>query len=363
MASNFYKISPDSLFKYSILLVIVFLGCTKPVHSPPDIEVNESVIKPSITFSSDSLYATVTTNFSLTDFDLLSSRAHQPIKIEYLTRLAYPGLHDSTIINYSNILKNTIPFNQRSRNLQNIKSQEGAIIAYYSLDTTWVFPNIRNKINTFNSKFPIMPLFDRDGEIPDFNKLIPTPKLLLPIEKLNVPTRASRLPNAPRDYRSGIHRGIDFFSNWGTEVKSVADGIVIRSDLFYKEIPAGFRVDILKQAARLKRTPSDIFNELLLGQAIIIDHGFNLFPGYRSITIYAHLSYIEKKISPGSKVEAGQILGRSGNTGTRPSTLGTKEESHLHWELILQDAKGEYYFGQDMDYESLLPALNQIFKN
>ena len=208
-----------------------------------------------------------------------------------------------------------------------------------------------------------MPLFDRDGEIPDFNKLIPTLKLLLPIEKLNVPTRASRLPNAPRDYRSGIHRGIDFFSNWGTEVKSVADGIVIRSDLFYKEIPADFRVDMLKQAAKLKRTPSDIFNELLLGQAIIIDHGFELFPGYRSITIYAHLSYIEKNIYPGSKVEAGQILGRSGNTGTRPSTLGTKEESHLHWELILQDAKGEYYFGQDMDYESLLSSLSQIFNN
>lgn len=72
---------------------------------------------------------------------------------------------------------------------------------------------------------------------------------------------------------------------------------------------------------------------------------------------------LKKKISPGSKVEAGQILGRSGNTGTRPSTLGTKEESHLHWELILQDAKGEYYFGQDMDYESLLSALNQIFNN
>ena len=76
--------------------------------------------------------------------------------------------------------------------------------------------------------------------------------MLLPIEKLNVPTRASRLPNAPRDYRSGIHRGIDFFSNWGTEVRSVADGIVIRSDLFYKEIPADFRVDMLKQAAKLK---------------------------------------------------------------------------------------------------------------
>ena len=35
-------------------------------------------------------------------------------------------------------------------------------------------------------------------------------------------------------------------------------------------------------------------------------------------------------------VEQGQLIGKTGNTGTRPSTLGTKKESHLHWELILQ---------------------------
>ena len=180
---------------------------------------------------------------------------------------------------------------------------------------------------------------------------------------MNIPTRASRLPNAPRDYRSGIHRGIDFFSNWGTEVRSVAEGIVIRSDLNYKEIPADFRVNMLERASIMDRTPSDIFNELLLGQAVIIDHGFELFPGYRSITIYAHLSFIENNIIPGYKINAGEILGRSGNTGTRPSTLGTKAESHLHWELILQDSQGEYYFGQDLDYELLVSALNQIFDN
>ena len=66
---------------------------------------------------------------------------------------------------------------------------------------------------------------------------------------------------------------------------------------------------------------------------------------------------------PGYKISAGELLGRSGNTGTRPSTLGTKDESHLHWELILQDARGEYYFGQGLDYELLISALNKIFDN
>jgi len=349
--------------KYLILLIPIFFGCSKPAHSSPNIEPNEIIISPSINFSTDSLNATIITNINLTNFDSLSNLAYYPISLEYLTQLAYPSLHDSTRSNFSDILQKTIPFNQRHRSLNKLYNQNGSIIADYVLDTTFVLKNIRNKVDTFNSKKPIMPLFDRDGAIPDFNNIFPTNKLLLPVEKLSIPTRASRLPNAPRDYRSGIHRGIDFFSNWGTEVRSVADGIVIRSDVSYKEIPADFRVQMLERASTLNRTPSDIFNELLLGQAVIIDHGFELFPGYRSITIYAHLSYIENKILPGYKISAGELLGRSGNTGTRPSTLGTKDESHLHWELILQDDRGEYYFGQGLDYELLISALNQIFDN
>ena len=349
--------------KYLILLLFLFVGCSKPAHSSPNIEPNEIIISPSVSITADSLNATIITNINLASFDSLSKRASHPISFQYLTKLAYPSLHDSTISSFVNILENSISFNQRRRSLNKLYNQNGAIIADYILDTTLVLKNIRNKIDAYEQKIPIMPLFDRGGKVPDFNEIIPTKKLLLPVNRLNIPTRASRLPNAPRDYRSGIHRGIDFFSNWGTEVRSVAEGIVIRSDMNYKEIPADFRVNMLERASIMDRTPSDIFNELLLGQAVIIDHGFELFPGYRSITIYAHLSFIENNIIPGYKINAGEILGRSGNTGTRPSTLGTKAESHLHWELILQDSQGEYYFGQDLDYELLVSALNQIFDN
>ena len=224
-----------------------------------------------------------------------------------------------------------------------------------------IAPMIRQTIDNYNLNKTINPLFDRGGIIPDFNQLSPLTKLVLPCEKLNVPTRASRLPNAPRSYRSGIHRGIDFFSNWGTAVRSVADGVVIRSDLNYKEIDADFRIRILNKASTLERTPSDIFNELLLGQAVIIDHGFELFTGFRAITIYAHLSHINEDIKPGYKISKGEVFSKSGNTGTRPSTLGTREESHLHWELILQDKHGEYYFGQGLKYDELYSSLKNRF--
>ena len=121
-------------------------------------------------------------------------------------------------------------------------------------------------------------------------------KLVLPCEGVKVPKRTMRLPNAPRDYRNGIHRGIDFFANWGTPVRAVADGIVIRSDLHYKEVPADFREEMLEASSKVGNTPSDIFNSILLGKAIFLDHGFNLIPGFRVITIYAHLSHIKENI-------------------------------------------------------------------
>ena len=142
-------------------------------------------------------------------------------------------------------------------------------------------------------------------------------KLLLPCEGVPVPKRTMRLPNAPRDYRSGTHRGIDFFANWGTPVRTVADGVVIRSDLYYEEIPADFREDMLDASSKVGHTPSDIFNSLLLGKAVFVDHGFNLVPGFRTISIYAHLSSIESKIIPGAIIKEGDKLGNSGNTGMR----------------------------------------------
>ncbi len=191
----------------------------------------------------------------------------------------------------------------------------------------------------------------------DFDSL----ELLLPCRGVPVPTRASRLPNAPRTYRSGTHRGIDFFANWGTSIYAPADGIVIRSDHHYKEVPPKFRVDLLEESAQLGKTPSDVFHNILLGKAIFLDHGFDLIPGYRVISIYAHLSSIDKEILPGARVDRGQFLGRSGNTGTKDSTLGSRAAAHLHWELILQDAHGEYYMGEKLPYSDLYPMLKRVF--
>ena len=346
---------------FSLTAFFLIVGCSNIQNDVPTPTLIVPEITPEIIFSHDSIEVTINTDNDLTNFKKLSSIANRPISIEHLINLAYPNLHDSTIKSFEPLVNKSIALQQRTRVINNITNNDGIIITSYSIDTTWVFKNIRDIINNYNSSASINLLFDRGGEIPDFTKLIPSPKLLLPVEKLKVPTRASRLPNAPRDYRSGIHRGIDFFSNWGSPIRAVADGIIIRSDLNYKEVPADFRVKMLNNASQLKRTPSDIFNELLLGQAVIIDHGFNLFIGFRVITIYAHLSSIDSKIVPGYKIKRGDIFGRSGNTGTRPSTLGTLDESHLHWELILQDNKGEYYFGQNIDYDALQFALNQIF--
>jgi murein DD-endopeptidase MepM/ murein hydrolase activator NlpD len=186
-------------------------------------------------------------------------------------------------------------------------------------------------------------------------------KLLLPCKNVNLPTKSSRLPNASRSYRNGTHRGIDFFANWGTDIRAVASGLVVRADHNYKEYPADFRVKMLRSSGTVGHTPSDIFNSVLLGRAVFLDHGFDLIPGFRTISIYAHMSSIDKKIMGGAKVEAGQFIGKTGNSGTKPSTLGTRRDAHLHWEMILQKDSEEIYLGKDLPHEELYNMLKNIF--
>ena len=186
-------------------------------------------------------------------------------------------------------------------------------------------------------------------------------ELLIPCENVSVPKQQLLLPNAPRAYRHGTHRGIDFYVNWGTPVRAVADGIITRAEHDYKEMSADFRLDVLGDAKILGRTPSDVFEHLLLGQAVYIDHGFDLVPGYRVVTIYAHMSHINSSITIGSIVRRGEVIGQSGNTGTKDSTLKKKTGAHLHWEMILQNKAGEYYLGQGEKYEVLYTFMENLF--
>lgn len=190
----------------------------------------------------------------------------------------------------------------------------------------------------------------------------PLPKLIFPCERTQVPQNAKLLPNAPREYRKGIHRGIDFFANWGAPVMAVADGTVLRADNSFEEISPEFRKSLLKSASNIKRTPSDVFEHILLGKTVILDHGLDLIPGFRVITIYAHLSHINENIKPEVNVSAGEYFAKTGNTGTEASTYGKKDGAHLHWEMILQNEDGEFYVGQGLPYEKLYTLLQALFK-
>lgn len=88
------------------------------------------------------------------------------------------------------------------------------------------------------------------------------------------------------------HNGTDFRAEMGSPVYATADGTVIYAGTMGN-----------------------------LGRIVKIDHGF----GYQ--TLYAHLSTFEKDIKVGSKVERGEKIALSGNTGLT-------EGPHLHYEIF-----------------------------
>ena len=361
VSRKFKKLLKLNLFAH-ITATLLLNSCTQVSNKRQVNDINPP-LNTKVIFSKDSVKAKIVTDANFLNFQKALVKVKTPLLPEYFLKGLYPNIHDSTLTQHSKVLSENLPSSLFVRTLTDYLKEGDLLQFTFQIDTAYLFPLIKNKINIYAKTEYAHPMFNTDPIIPKFDELIPNTKLLLPIDGLRFPSRASRLPNAARSYRSGIHRGIDFFSNWGTPVRAVAEGIIIRSDLSYKEVPPDFRKEMLKRAAILGRTPSDIFNELLLGQAVIIDHGFKLFSGYRAITIYAHLSSINSNIKPGYIIKAGEIFAMSGNSGTEPSTLGTRNESHLHWELILQDAGGEYYFGRDLDYETLIIALDRIFEN
>ena len=190
---------------------------------------------------------------------------------------------------------------------------------------------------------------------------LPDNILLMPCPGIVTPKWSNLLPNAPRAYRSGTHRGIDFPSPYGSEIQSVASGVVIRADRDYMEVTNQFRESLLEKAAIIGRTPSDVFEHILFGRAVFIDHGLDLVEGKRLVSIYAHMSEIADGIVVGAKVAQGETLGKVGNSGTSDGAKGNRESAHLHFELIIQDKTGERYMGQGLPDRELKKLLNRLF--
>lgn len=178
----------------------------------------------------------------------------------------------------------------------------------------------------------------------------------LPIAAACLPSSPNLLPNAPRDYRAGIHEGIDFYDGYacapiskGTPVLAAKAGQVIRADLAFVEMTPEERDRLLTLSQEQGYTDPATLDRFR-GRQVWLDHG-------GVITRYAHLSAIAEGIQEGVTVTVGQVIGYVGNSGTPEGVTDPDAEVHLHFEIWV----GDTYLGQGLAYDDLIAVLQKAF--
>jgi murein DD-endopeptidase MepM/ murein hydrolase activator NlpD len=156
--------------------------------------------------------------------------------------------------------------------------------------------------------------------------------------------------------------GVDFSSPMNYPIRAAFDGVVVRSNANQKDVDIDTYNYFLYLSSKVGKTPDDIYNFILLGKSIVIDHGYNITNKYRSITVYSHLSEISEGLVPGDIVKKGDIIGLSGNTGTSSGALQNDKGAHLHWELFFDDSSGRYFLGQNIPSNLLKINIEQLFE-
>jgi len=165
-----------------------------------------------------------------------------------------------------------------------------------------------------------------------------------PIVGACLPAEDDLMPNAPREYRFGVHEGVDFYPGRscatierGTPVMAARTGIVIRADVDYKEITQEEMDGLLTRSAQEGSTPPEVLDRLR-GRQVWIDHGNGV------VSRYCHLLSVEPGIAVDVAVEVGQLVGRVGNSGTPEGVSDPNMENHLHFEIRV----GDSYLGQGL---------------
>jgi murein DD-endopeptidase MepM/ murein hydrolase activator NlpD len=190
----------------------------------------------------------------------------------------------------------------------------------------------------------------------------PTPPAVVrgfrfPIEGACIPAEDDLLPNAPREYRFGVHEGVDFYPGRacatierGMPVLAAKTGIVIRADIGYKDITQEEMDGLLARSAQEGSTPPEVLDRLR-GRQVWIDHGDGV------VTRYCHLLSIEPGIAEGVAVEVGRVVGRVGNSGTPEGVTDPNMENHLHFEIRV----GDSFLGQGLSVAETRRLLEVAF--
>jgi murein DD-endopeptidase MepM/ murein hydrolase activator NlpD len=169
-------------------------------------------------------------------------------------------------------------------------------------------------------------------------------RFLVPVDDVAVPDDLDLLPGAPRDYRAGIHEGIDFPAPLGAPVHAAAGGTIVRADTSFVDWTGEQQEMALSEALRLGFTPEATLDRIR-GRQVWIDVGSGV------ITRYAHLSAVEP-LTPGKAIEAGALIGEVGSSGY------PQGGPHLHFEVRI----GDDFFGDGITGERLVLAVSRLFR-
>ncbi len=157
-----------------------------------------------------------------------------------------------------------------------------------------------------------------------------------------------RAPGDPREYRKGIHQGIDFYeTKRGDPIYAAAPGVIIRIDKEHQPMNKEFRDEMLRICLQTwNGTPGSVrlppveepygdVLDKLRGRQVILYHGKNA-QNEPIISLYAHMLDVNQELSAYDIVNTDTIIGYIGNSGTSGEVENnTKKENHLHMELFV----------------------------
>ena len=125
-----------------------------------------------------------------------------------------------------------------------------------------------------------------------------------PIAGACLPESDNLMPNAPREYRSGIHEGVDFYASdncvdipVNAPVMAVKAGKVIRADHSFVEMSPDELNGILARTQAQGYTDAAALDKFR-GRQVWIDHGNGI------VTRYCHLGGIPEDIAAGMTVSS-----------------------------------------------------------
>ncbi len=158
-----------------------------------------------------------------------------------------------------------------------------------------------------------------------------------PIEGACLPSSDNLMPNAPREYRAGVHEGVDFYTGscvdvpQGAPVLAAKPGKVVRADAEFVEMTEAELNELLSRSLQQGYTDERALDRFR-GRQVWVDHGNGVQ------TRYCHLNGIATGITQGAEVQAGQLLGYVGDSGTPEAVTAPGTEIHLHFEIRVGDS-------------------------